>query len=133
METKIIALNCPSCGNSGSISGKDLRFGFHFTCGYCGTHSILVINQELYVPKPQEHVCPQCGRVARPGARFCQCRSSLVRSCWHCHAEIPIDDEVCDRCGKARMDYEKSDDKLLMDCVEEEMRASKSEKEKGPT
>jgi len=31
------------------------------------------------------------------------------------------------------MDYEKSDDKLLMDCVEEEMRASKSEKEKGPT
>ena len=121
MDAKIIALTCPTCGNSATVNGKDAGFGFQFTCAYCGTHAVLVINQQLYVPKPHEHVCRKCGRVASPGARFCQCRASLVRPCWNCQAEIPVDDEVCNQCGRSRIDYENSDEKRLMDCVEAEV------------
>jgi hypothetical protein len=99
MDSKIIALQCPACGNSCNIQVKDARFGFQIACSYCRTQSMLVINQQLYCPKPHEHVCLSCGRVARPGARFCQCRKSLLKACRLCRAEFPVDFEICDSCG----------------------------------
>jgi len=76
---------------------------------------MLVINQQLYVPRPHEHVCVKCGRVASPGARFCQCRAPLLRACWSCLAENPIDDEVCSQCGSP---MNSPDEKLFWDCVD---------------
>jgi hypothetical protein len=131
MDVKIIALNCPSCGNSSNVQGKDARFGFHFTCKHCGTQSMLVINQQLYIPQPNEHVCIKCGKVARPGARFCQCRSPLLKRCWSCQSEIPVDDEVCSQCGRTEADYAHSDEKLFLDYVEADIEELKRKKSAG--
>ena len=120
MDAKIIALKCPSCGNAGSIQGKDARFGFHFVCGYCGTESMLVVNQQLYVPKPHERECLKCGRVAPPNARFCQCRSPLVKACSFCLAEIPVNDEVCHQCGRQQTGIAEQDFLDFIDSVIEE-------------
>jgi hypothetical protein len=125
MDAKIIALTCPSCGNASNIQGRDARFGFQFACSHCGTQSMLVINQQLYIPKPHEHVCVKCGRVAKPGARFCQCRTPLLKRCWYCQAENPVDDVVCSQCGRSEEDYNNSDAKRFMDCVDADIEEAK--------
>ena len=99
MSNKTIPLKCPSCGNSSNLTAKELQFGFEFKCQFCSTISILVINDQLYIPSPGEHVCVKCGRVSVPDARFCQCGASLTRKCSGCHKEIPILHEICDYCG----------------------------------
>jgi hypothetical protein len=53
----------------------------------------------LHQCKPDETICTKCGRIARAGARFCQCRAALVKKCRLCPAEIPVDYTVCDKCG----------------------------------
>jgi hypothetical protein len=131
MDAKIIALSCPSCGNACDIQGKDARFGLHITCGYCHTQSLLVINQQLYIPKPQEHVCLKCGCVARPGARFCQCKSLLLKTCCNCRSEFPVDDVVCNQCGFSDDDQNALEQRraqelnALMDCVDAEIEEEK--------
>jgi hypothetical protein len=99
MGVEIVPLRCPSCGNAANTQGGDSRFGCPVKCGYCGTESILIINRMLYAPKPHEHVCLHCGRVATPNARFCQCGESLVQSCPLCQSEFPADHRICDQCG----------------------------------
>jgi predicted RNA-binding Zn-ribbon protein involved in translation (DUF1610 family) len=47
---EIVALRCPSCGNTSNVPEKELRFGYQFTCPYCGTVSVLIINRMLYIP-----------------------------------------------------------------------------------
>jgi hypothetical protein len=98
---EIVALRCPSCGNASNVPEKELRFGYQFTCPYCGTVSVLIINRMLYIPLPGERVCVKCGRVAPRGARFCQCGASLVRTCINpeCYKEFPVDHSICDYCG----------------------------------
>ena len=99
MAVQIIPLSCPKCGNASNVPEKELRFGYMFTCPYCSTTSVLIIDRQLYVPQAGEHVCTTCGRVAPPGARFCQCGQSLVRKCTNCLEEFPIDHNLCDYCG----------------------------------
>jgi HEAT repeat protein len=100
-DVEIVALRCPSCGNSSTVPERELRFGYQFTCPYCQTVSVLIINRQLYIPLPGERVCVECGRVAPRGARFCQCGSSLVRKCINpkCFKEFPVDHDICDYCG----------------------------------
>src|SRR3954471_13620150 len=44
--------------------------------------------------------CRGCGRVNRPGARFCiGCGTDLTVACGACGAELPADARFCDRCG----------------------------------
>src|SRR5436305_1259921 len=44
--------------------------------------------------------CRACGRVNRPGARFCVgCGNELTVACGACGAELPADARFCDRCG----------------------------------
>ncbi len=95
----MVALKCPSCGNACNVESKSTTFGMQVKCKYCQTESVLIINRELYSAKPHEHVCTKCGRVAREGARFCQCRAALLKKCVLCSAEIPVDYKVCDKCG----------------------------------
>ncbi len=99
MAVQIIPLSCPKCGNASNVPEKELRFGYMFTCPYCSTTSVLIIDRQLYVPQAGEHVCTTCGRVAPSGARFCQCGQSLVRKCTNCLEEFPIDHNLCDYCG----------------------------------
>ena len=40
-----------------------------------------------------------CGQMTRIGARLCQCGASLVRECYWCYCEIPIDQARCEFCG----------------------------------
>lgn len=52
------------------------------------------------------NVCPRCGAVNRPGARFCrQCRSPLPavagQACPHCGAALHADARFCKQCGQA--------------------------------
>jgi len=98
-SVEIVALRCPSCGNTSNVPEKELKFGYQFICQYCGTVSVLIINRMLYIPLPGEKVCVNCGRVAQRDARFCQCGASLVRTCIFCLKEIPVDHDVCDYCG----------------------------------
>lgn len=103
-KSEIIPLRCPSCGSADTVGARELRFGFHFTCKHCATPSVLIVGRELYIPKPDEHVCSSCGRVAPSSARFCQCGQAMVHRCtsrW-CGTEIPIDHEICSWCGWPR-------------------------------
>ena len=101
MDTQIIALKCPSCGNTNNVAEKEINYGYEFTCKQCLTTSVLVINKQLYTPKPGEHICIVCGRVAASDVRFCQCGAALVRKCdnLNCLKEIPADHSICDYCG----------------------------------
>jgi hypothetical protein len=99
MDSEIIALRCPSCGNASNAVARELRFGYEFNCKHCATVSMLVINRQLYVPQPGERICAACGRVAPRGSRFCQCGRSLVRTCVACSKEFPVDHAICDFCG----------------------------------
>jgi hypothetical protein len=101
MSTQIIPLKCPSCGNTSNIAEKELRFGYEFKCSHCLTTSILIVDRQLYIPQPNERICPKCGRVGNPSARFCQCGTALVRRCINpaCIKEFPIDHKRCDYCG----------------------------------
>ena len=98
-SVEIVALRCPSCGNTSNVPEKELKFGYQFICQYCGTVSVLIINRMLYIPLPGEKVCVNCGRVVQRDARFCQCGASLVRTCIFCQKEFPVDHNVCDYCG----------------------------------
>lgn len=104
MSAKIITLRCPSCGSADSVDGQVLGFGLEFTCKHCASKSVLIQNNELYVPRPGERVCVPCGRVSSAEAKFCQCGASLVRRCVSCGREIAIDHVVCDYCGWSLQD-----------------------------
>jgi hypothetical protein len=100
-QTSAVSFRCPSCGSTDTLDGAQTRFGLRFACQYCGTRSVVVVGHELYTPRPGEHVCLQCGRVAASTARFCQCGQSMLRQCssrW-CGKDLSVDDDVCDRCG----------------------------------
>ena len=101
MDTKLVTLNCPKCGSSEQTIDQELRFGLEYKCKHCGTSSVLIINNRLYMPLPGEKVCLSCGRVAERDARFCQCGQPLVRRCINqdCLREFPIDHLICDYCG----------------------------------
>ncbi len=101
MESKILSLICPNCGSADQIIDKDLPFGFEFTCKHCGSNSVLIFNDHLYIPAPGDHICKVCGRVAAKNARFCQCGEPLIRICQNakCGKEFPIGHTVCDFCG----------------------------------
>ncbi|HUH97088.1 MAG TPA: zinc ribbon domain-containing protein [Anaerolineales bacterium] len=101
MDSQIIALKCPSCGNTNNVNIKKLKYGVEFVCDRCGTTSVAVINNELYVPRPGERVCIKCGRVSSQEARFCQCGELLIKKCINpnCRREIPINYQVCEYCG----------------------------------
>lgn len=94
-----MTLRCPSCGNTSNAPAKELRYGCQFTCSYCGTVSRLIINRQLYIPAPGEHICVKCGQVVPPKARYCQGSASLVRKCIYCVEEFPVDHNICDHCG----------------------------------
>jgi hypothetical protein len=99
MGSQIIALECPNCGSSQDVGIEQLHFGCTFVCKHCSTRSVLIVNRRLYVARPGEHICSGCGLVARRSARFCQCGKSLLRYCWLCPKEFPVDHHVCDHCG----------------------------------
>lgn len=99
MTDRIIPLICPSCGDGRNDASQSRSFGAEFKCGSCGVTSALIINHQLHMVKAGEHVCKSCGRVAASGARFCQCGSSLVRSCVICKHEHFVDHKVCPQCG----------------------------------
>ncbi len=100
-DVEIVALRCPSCGNASNVPERELRFGYQFTCPYCKTVSVLIVNRLLYIPSPGEKICIKCGRVGPQDARFCQCGASLVRTCINpkCRKEFPIHHNLCDYCG----------------------------------
>lgn len=101
MEAKIISLSCPNCGNAEQHVTTDIHFGYQFKCGSCGSSSVLIVNNRLYMPMPGERVCTSCGQVAERNARYCQCGRSLVRKCIYptCLKDFPINHEICDHCG----------------------------------
>ncbi|HVT18822.1 MAG TPA: zinc ribbon domain-containing protein [Thermoanaerobaculia bacterium] len=80
-----------------------VSFGTEILCDYCRTRSLLIIDNNLVTCASLEasdgRICTQCGRVARGDARFCQCGTSLVRTCYWCAREIPVDHRRCDACG----------------------------------
>lgn len=101
MTTEIVTLNCPKCGSPDQVVDHELHYGIEFRCKNCGTISVLIMNQKLYMPLPGERICIKCGRVAQREARFCQCGESLIKKCVNqsCLREIPVDHEICDFCG----------------------------------
>jgi len=101
MTTEIVTLNCPKCGSADQVIEKELRFNLEFKCKHCGSTSVLIMNNRLYLPLPGEKICVSCGRVAQRNARFCQCGESLVTKCINqdCLLEIAVDHEICDYCG----------------------------------
>jgi hypothetical protein len=122
METQILALKCPSCGNTSNLPGKEAHYGFQFACEHCQTTSVLVINKQLYTPRLGEHICISCGRIAIPDARFCQCGAALVRRCdnLNCLKEISVDHSICDFCGWPQFNSPKTDEgeeKILKDAI----------------
>src|SRR4051812_1169462 len=102
MSAEIKALRCPSCGNPANVAARELRFGYEFKCTQCGTVSVLIINNQLYVRRGRERVCPYCGRVAARTDRYCQCEKSLIRQCRKCGKETFIDNRICSHCGWPR-------------------------------
>jgi len=94
-NVEIVALRCPSCGNANNVPEKELRYGCQFVCSYCRTVSRLIVGRQLYIPLPGEHVCVECGQVALPRARFCQCGASLVRKCIKCFEEFGSLPQLC--------------------------------------
>ena len=105
MSSQIVPLKCPSCGNSNNVIANELRFGYEFRCQFCSTVSILVINEQLYIPRPGERVCVKCGRVSSSESRYCQCGASLIRICINssCKREILVSHEICEYCGSPQI------------------------------
>ena len=99
--SETVALRCPSCGSAETIGACEVRFGFHFTCQHCKASSVLIVGRQLYVPRPGEHICIECGQVAPRDARYCQCGRNLVHKCSSrfCEKEIPIEHGICNSCG----------------------------------
>jgi hypothetical protein len=54
METKIVPLVCPQCGNTNNVSERELAFGVEFACKFCDTTAVLIINQQLHIRRPGE-------------------------------------------------------------------------------
>lgn len=99
MGAEIIALKCPSCGSATDVEARAVRFGYRFDCRFCRTSSVLILNNQLYILTPNEHVCLECGRVATARSRYCQCGALLVQTCRACDSEIARDHQICDQCG----------------------------------
>lgn len=99
MSHEIVVLKCPTCGNTANAPAADIRFGVTFNCAYCSSTSVVIMNRELYAPRPGEHICLICGRVATKGIRYCQCGGALVKRCNSCLEEIWVDHAICDYCG----------------------------------
>jgi predicted RNA-binding Zn-ribbon protein involved in translation (DUF1610 family) len=96
-------LTCPSCGSTATIAGQLPHFGTEFTCKHCGVVSVLVVDHVLLARTNLQllasKICLACGRLASAEARFCQCGASLVRLCFWCYTEVPVDHRRCDNCG----------------------------------
>jgi RNA polymerase subunit RPABC4/transcription elongation factor Spt4 len=101
VNTHIVPLTCPQCGNTKNVSERQLHYGFEFACESCSTVSVLVIDNRLYVPRPGEHVCSECGYVVEPEARFCaNCGGRLpTRYCPACQVLVSSDAKFCTNCG----------------------------------
>ncbi|NJL96178.1 MAG: HEAT repeat domain-containing protein [Anaerolineae bacterium] len=99
LAAHIQPLTCPQCGNTNNAFGREMRFGLEFTCGFCGATSVLVIDQRLYQPNPQESVCLNCGRVSPVGTPFCQCGAPLLQNCIQCSERFAVHHRRCDHCG----------------------------------
>lgn len=99
MNPTILPLQCPQCGNTNNLIEKEYEFGAEFTCQQCGTKSVMVMNQQLYAPRPGDLICITCGRVSPAGTQFCQCGADLLRSCVLCEREFPLYHQICDHCG----------------------------------
>jgi hypothetical protein len=103
MNARIIALKCPLCGGDVQIQEGQARFGSELVCNDCGARSLLIIDNSLVTRASLEasggRICVECGRVARGEARFCQCGASLVRTCYWCYREVPVNHPRCDICG----------------------------------
>lgn len=117
---EIAPLRCPLCGSSTTDSSASRVFGAEFSCAHCGCTSVLIIDQALLpindLQKAGEKVCTTCGRVALREARFCQEGHSLIRKCFRCSVEFPIDHQRCDSCGilQPTSDNWKTEGKRLM-------------------
>jgi HEAT repeat protein/predicted RNA-binding Zn-ribbon protein involved in translation (DUF1610 family) len=109
MAVQTISLSCPTCGNSSNISAKKVRFGYEFTCPFCSATSVMIIDKQLYAPKPGEVICPQCGNVNPPGARFCSCGALLIEKCHHCFREFAVGQVRCPHCGRLQLSGAKQD------------------------
>jgi hypothetical protein len=99
MPVEIFALKCPCCGNASNVASPDAGFGRNFTCGFCATTSIVIVNRQLFVPQHNERVCLACGAVASSAARFCQCGASLTQECFNCRSEMSTAHLICEKCG----------------------------------
>lgn len=99
MSATVLPLQCPQCGNANNVIEKEYGFGAEFKCLVCGTTSVMVINQQLYAPRPGDLICVQCGRVSPFSSHYCQCGADLRRKCISCQEEFPIYHNVCDHCG----------------------------------
>lgn len=102
MSPRTVRLQCPSCGGTADLDSAQVSFGLKFQCAFCRTTSILVIDNQLYEPRPGEVACPECGRVSPPTASFCQCGVSLRVACTNCLDRIPLSHTICDHCGWPR-------------------------------
>lgn len=76
---------CPQCGRrirACSNCGSDMPDGAD-ACPACG-----------------QKICPQCGKVLSPNAKFClECGFALVKKCSNCGADIPDGTKFCPQCG----------------------------------
>lgn len=103
MPMTIVPLKCPTCGGVLEPPQPNAPFGSEVTCSYCAATSLLIIDRNLVTRASLEasggRICMSCGRVARGEARFCQCGASLIRTCYWCYDEVPVDHARCDICG----------------------------------
>jgi Double zinc ribbon len=83
---RLTGLQCPSCGASEMVHGKDQQL----TCVYCGTSYGEVTR-----------ICPDCGYYNEPGVRHCaECGTAIIRDCPACGWDNWVLAEHCVQCGR---------------------------------